>query len=108
MDYIAVVSIVALVNETLDISNIATVSDTAITEVKQCYRQGAFSFGTCDMSEINDSVGLSYSWFLVNILFAAIFLNPTVRRRWKALAFLSGLPGTLLIAAFMELFSKKA
>ena len=107
MDYITVVSFVSVLNDTLDLANATAVSEVAKTEVKQCYQLGAFYFGTCDLSESSTDDGLSYSWILVNLLFAVMFFNPTIKRGWKVLTFLIGIPGTLFITAFMELFMNK-
>ena len=107
MDYITVVSIVSVLNDTLILGNTNAVSDAAITEVKQCYQLGAFYFGTCDLSESTTDYGLNYAWILANLLFAVMFFNPTIKRSWKVLTFLIGIPGTLFIAAFMELFVTK-
>ncbi len=107
MDYITVVSIVSVLNDTLELGNAAAVSEAAMTEVKQCYQLGAFYFGTCDLSESTIDDGLNYSWILVNLLYAVMLFNPTIKRGWKVLTFLIGIPGTLFITAFMELFMSK-
>ncbi|EGM79056.1 hypothetical protein Rhein_0914 [Rheinheimera sp. A13L] len=108
MDYISLFALLSMAADTTaELGQLAAVADASITESKTCYRQGAFSFGNCDLSSISDQAALSYPWIMVNLLFAVIFFNPRAKPGWKVLAFLVGMPGTLFIAAFMQLFGKK-
>ncbi|GAB2926600.1 hypothetical protein [Rheinheimera gaetbuli] len=108
MDYIGLISLLtAGVDTTATLGQIALVADANATDASSCYRQGAFSFGGCDLSTVPADSALSYAWILVNLLFAAMFFNPTIKRGWKVLAFLVGIPGTLFIAVFMLLFGNR-
>ncbi len=108
MDYIGLISLLAAgVDTTVTLGQMATVTDGGAADTISCYRQGAFSFGNCDLSAVPADSALSYAWMLVNLLFAVMFFNPTIKRGWKVLAFLVGIPGTLFIAAFMLLFGKR-
>lgn len=107
MDYIGLISLLAAgVDTTVTLGQMATVTDAGAVDAGSCYRQGAFSFGNCDLSTVSADSALSYAWILVNLLFAVMFFNPTIKRGWKILTFLVGLPGTGFIAAFMLLFGK--
>ena len=108
MDYISFISsLTAGLDTIVSLGQTAIVADTSATEVTKCYRQGAFSFGHCDLSDLDAGSSLSYEWILVNLLFAVMFFNPTISRGWKILTFLVGIPGTLFITAFMQLFGRK-
>lgn len=107
MDYMIVGHFVSVLNAALDLGSTAAVSEAVVSEVKQCYQLGAFYIGTCDLSESTTDAGISYAWILVNLLFAVMFFNPNIKRGWKVLTFLIGMPGTLFITAFMELFMNK-
>lgn len=108
MDYISLVSVLTMtIDATAELAQLATMTASSAVESTTCYRQGAFSFGSCDMSTSPDDYALDSIWLIANLLFAFIFFNPRIKRGWKVLAFLVGMPGTLFIAAFMKLFGER-
>ncbi len=108
MDYISLVSVLTMtIDATAELAQLATMTESSVVENTTCYRQGAFSFGRCDMSTSPDQNALDSIWLIANLLFAFIFFNPRIKCGWKVLAFLVGMPGTLFIAAFMQLFGSR-
>lgn len=108
MDYISLVSVLTMtIDATAELAQLATMAESSAVESTTCYRQGAFSFGRCDISTSADQNALDSVWLIANLIFAFIFFNPRIKRGWKVLAFLIGMPGTLFIAAFMQLFGAR-
>lgn len=108
MDYISLVSVLTMtIDATAELAQLATMTTSNAVESTTCYRQGAFSFGRCDMTTSADQKPLGEAWLIANLIFAFIFFNTRIKRGWKVLAFLVGIPGTLFIAVFLQLFGAR-
>ena len=100
----------SVLSTTLDVTAAGTESTQAMA-TSSCYRQGSFSFGSCDLSDITTDASArstSLSWLWLNVLFAMMFLRRDIHRFWKVVTFLLGLPGTALIAGFMWLMGRRS